>query len=146
VSAESGGVHVLLDRRFASKEEVLRAIGDVMLASGAVSRRYVEGMFEKEARVSTWVTDDVALPHGTNEVKREVLKDCMVLVQIPEGIEWGAGRRVRLAIGFAGRGDDRHMRLLKVLATVLQSSAELARLRETRDEGEAMRILATHVL
>jgi mannitol/fructose-specific phosphotransferase system IIA component len=142
----SGDVHVLLGRRFASKEEVLQAIGDVMLASGAVSRRYVEGMFEKEARVSTWITDDVALPHGTNEVKREVLKDCLVLVQIPEGIEWGAGRRVRLAFGFAGRGDDRHVRMLKVLATVLQSGAELARLRETRDEAEAIRILAARVV
>jgi mannitol/fructose-specific phosphotransferase system IIA component len=144
VSVEGRDVHVLLGRRYDTKEEVLRAIGDVMLASGAVLPRYVEGMLEKEARVSTWVTDDVALPHGTNEVKREVLRDCLVLVQLPDGVEWGAGRRVRLAFGFAGRGDDEHVRLLKRLATVLQSSEELARLRETSDEEEAMRILAAH--
>ena len=142
----SGGedVHVLLGRRYGSKEDVVRAIGQVMLASGAVSPRYVEGMLEKEARSTTWITDDVALPHGTNEVKREVLRDCMVLVQMPEGVDWGAGRRVRLAIGFAGRGDDRHVHLLKVLAGVLQSTEELARLRETSDVSEAMRILAAH--
>jgi mannitol/fructose-specific phosphotransferase system IIA component len=144
VSLHDGDVHVLLGRRYASKEEVLSAIGDVMLASGAVTPRYVDGMFEKEARFSTWVTEDVALPHGTNEVKREVHRDCLVLVQMPEGVEWGAARRVRLAIGFAGRGDDQHVRMLKVLATVLQSSEELARLRETTDEAEAMRILAAH--
>lgn len=141
MSLDGSDVHVLLGRRYTSKEEVLSAIGDVMLASGAVTPRYVAGMFEKEARFSTWVTDDVALPHGTNEVKREVLRDCMVLVQMPEGVEWGGGRRVRLAIGFAGRGDDQHVKLLKSLATVLQSSEELARLRETTDETEAMRIL-----
>lgn len=144
MTIQGGDVHVLLGRRYASKAEVLRAIGEVMLASGAVNPRYVEGMFEKEARFSTWVTDDVALPHGTSEVKREVLRDCMVLVQMPDGIEWGGGRRVRLAIGFAGRGDDRHVRLLKVLATVLQSTEELARLRETSDVAEAMRILEAH--
>jgi mannitol/fructose-specific phosphotransferase system IIA component len=144
VSVEDGDVHVLLGRRFASREEVLRAIGEVMLSSGAVSPRYVEGMFEKEARFGTWVTDDVALPHGTNEVKREVLRDCMVLVQMPEAVDWGPGRRVRLAIGFAGRGDDRHLRLLGALARVLQSSGEMARLRETGDEAEAKRILAVH--
>jgi PTS system mannitol-specific IIC component len=104
VSVEGRDVHVLLGRRYATKEEVLRAIGDVMLASGAVLPRYVEGMLEKEARVSTWVTDDVALPHGTNEVKREVLRDCLVLVQLPDGVDWGSGHRVRLAFGFAGRG------------------------------------------
>jgi mannitol/fructose-specific phosphotransferase system IIA component len=144
VTLRGSDVHVLLGRQYGSKEEVLSAIGDVMLASGAVTPRYVEGMFEKEARFSTWVTDDVALPHGTNEVKHEVRRDCLVLVQMRQGVEWGAGRRVRLAFGFAGCGDDRHVRLLKVLATVLQSSEELARLRETADEAEAMRILAGH--
>lgn len=134
-------VHVMLGRRYDSKDEVLREIGRVMLATGAVRPRYVEGMLEKEARFSTWVTEDVALPHGTNEVKQEVLRDCVVLVQMPEGIDWGGGHRVRLAIGFAGRGDDRHVRLLKALAQVLQSGAELARLRSTSDEGEARGIL-----
>lgn len=141
MSAPEPQVHVLLGRRYASKEEVLSAIGDVMLACEAVSPRYVGSMFEKEARFSTWVTEGVALPHGTNEVKREVLRDCLVLVQMPEGVEWGAGRRVRLAIGFAGRGDERHVALLKVLATVLQSREQLARLLETSDEAEARRIL-----
>jgi mannitol/fructose-specific phosphotransferase system IIA component len=136
-------VHALLGQRYASKQDVLLAIGSVMLASGAVRPRYVEGMLEKEARFSTWVTEDVALPHGTNEVKQEVIRDCVVLVQMPDGIDWGGGHRVRLAIGFAGRGDDRHVRLLKSLAQVLQSREELSRLRRTSDEDEARRILGT---
>jgi mannitol/fructose-specific phosphotransferase system IIA component len=144
VSLQGGDVHVLLGRRYGSKQEVLTAIGDVMVSSGAVSPRYVEGMFDKEARVSTWITEDVALPHGTSEVKREVVRDCVVLVQMPEGIEWGGGRRVRLAIGLAGRGDDEHVRLLKVVARVLQSAEELAVLRGTNDEAEALRILTAH--
>jgi mannitol/fructose-specific phosphotransferase system IIA component len=143
MSEEERDVHVLLGRRYGSKEEVVRDIGRVMLASGAVRPRYVEGMLEKEARFGTWVTEDVALPHGTNEVKQEVIHDCVVLAQIPDGIDWGGGHRVRLAIGFAGRGDDRHVRLLKSLAQVLQSGEELSRLRETSDEDEARRILGT---
>jgi mannitol/fructose-specific phosphotransferase system IIA component len=142
LSAQDRDVHVLLGRRYRSKDEVLAEIGRVMMASGAVRPRYVEGMREKEARFGTWVTEDVALPHGTNEVKQEVLRDCVVLVQMPEGIDWGGGRRVRLAIGFAGCGDDRHVRLLKSIAQVLQSCEELARLRGTRDEVEARAILS----
>lgn len=142
MSGAAGDVHVLLGRRFAFRDEVLRAIGDVMLDCGAATERYVQGMFEKEARFGTWVTEDVALPHGTSEVKGEVRRDCVVLVQMPEGVAWGAGKHVRLAIGFAGRGDERHVRLLGRLARVLQSSEELSRLRGTRDEREALRILA----
>ena len=137
-------VHVLLGRHYATKQEVLAAIGEVMLASGAVTPRYVQGIFEKESRVSSWITEDVALPHGTNEVKHEVRRDCLVLVQMREAVDWGAGRHVRLAFGFAGCGDDQHVRLLKMLATVLQSGEELSRLRETLVVAEAKRILAVH--
>lgn len=144
MTAAGRDVHVLLGRRYSSKDEALRDIGAVMVASGSVTPRYVQGMLEKEERASTWITEDVALPHGTNEVKREVLRDCVVLAQVPDGVDWGGGRRVRLAIGLAGRGDDRHVRLLKSLALVLQSSEALARLRTTGDEAEVLRILAAH--
>jgi mannitol PTS system EIIA component len=134
--------HVLLLPECASKEEVIRAIGDVMLERGEVTPRYVEGMFEKEARFSTWVTEGVALPHGTNEVKREVRRNSVVLAQIPGGVDWGKGKVVYLAIGFAGQGDDEHVRLLTAIAGVLQDAALVSRLKTARDKNEVVRILS----
>jgi mannitol/fructose-specific phosphotransferase system IIA component len=66
--------HILLNREYCSKQDVIRAIGEVMLAFGDVTRRYVQGMFEKEEQFSTWVTEGVALPHGSGEVKNEVVR------------------------------------------------------------------------
>jgi len=130
-----------LGRSFATKEDVIRAIGKAMVEAGDVSPRYAGGMLEKEAQFSTWITEGVALPHGTNAVKSEVVRNSIVLMQIPEGVDWGCGKTVRLAIGFAGKGDGEHLKLLASLAGVLQSGENLERLSTTTNEEEAIRIL-----
>ena len=133
--------HVLLAREFASKREVIEAIGRVMTDAGEVGPGYVRGMLDKEEQYSTWITEGVALPHGTNEVKREVRRNSVVLVQVPAGVDWGHGKPVYLAIGFAGRSDDQHVTLLAGLAEVLQNPENIARLRSSHSIAEVTRIL-----
>src|SRR5664280_2646582 len=91
--------HVLLNREFASKRDVIQAIGDLMVRSGEVRPAYARAMFEKEDQYSTWITGSVALPHGTNQAKQDVLRNSIVFVQIPKGVDWGNGKIVHLAIG-----------------------------------------------
>ena len=133
--------HVLLNRKFASKQEVIRAIGEIMVRCVEVTPRYVLGMLEKEDQYSTWITEGVALPHGTNEVKCEVLRNSVVLVQIPGGVEWGDGKTVHLAIGLAGTGNEEHLKLLSALAGVLQHRANVERLRWSESEEEVIGML-----
>jgi mannitol/fructose-specific phosphotransferase system IIA component len=136
--------HILLGQKVATKVDVLRVIGDVLLASGDVTERYVLGMFQKEAQYGTWMTDGIAMPHGTNEVKSEVLRNAIVLVQLPDGVDWGKGRMVRLAIGLAGKGDEQHMEQLASLAGVLQQKELVERLATTQDKNEIIEILTRY--
>jgi PTS system mannitol-specific IIA component len=124
-----------------SKEEAIRAIGEVMVRRGDVTPRYVAGMFEKERQFNTCITDGVALPHGTAAVRSEVLRDSVVLVQFPDGIDWGDGKTVYLAFGFAGTGDQPHLDLLASLAEILQQTESVAKLRAARNEDEVISIL-----
>jgi mannitol PTS system EIIA component len=133
--------HVLLNRTFASKQEVIRVIGEIMVRCGEVTPRYVLGMLEKEDQYSTWITEGVALPHGTNQVKSEVLRNSVVLVQIPDGVDWGDGKTVYLAIGLAGMGNEEHLKLLATLAGVLQHQANVERLRSSDSEEEVIGML-----
>ena len=133
--------HVLLNRKFASKQEVIRAIGEIMVRSGEVTPRYVLGMLEKEDQYSTWITEGVALPHGTNQVKSEVLRNSVVVAQIPDGVEWGNGKTVHVAIGLAGTGNEAHLKLLAALAGVLQHRANVERLRWSESEEEVIGML-----
>ncbi len=132
---------ILLDRCYSSKDEVIRDIGDLMVARGDVTPRYAAGMIDKERQYSTWITEGVALPHGTNEVKSEVLRNSLVVVQAPAGVDWGAGKTVYVAIGLAGKGDDQHLKLLAALARSLQHPEIVERLRTATDEQEVVRLL-----
>jgi mannitol/fructose-specific phosphotransferase system IIA component len=133
--------HVLLSCEFASKLEAIDAIGRIMLDAGDVTPAYARGLIEKENQYSTWITDGVALPHGTNEVKCEVRRNSVVVVQMPKGVDWGEGKQVYVAIGFAGQGDDEHVGLMASLAEVLQYSENIERLRSSDSVSEVIRIM-----
>lgn len=133
--------HVLLGREHQSKHDVIREIGERMVAFGEVTPRYAQGMLEKEEQSSTWITEGVALPHGTNAVKDEILQDSVVVAQIPKGVDWGGGKLVYLAIGLAGKGSQQHLKLLSGLAAVLQHRDKVDKLMQTRDAGEVVAIL-----
>ena len=135
-NVEAPLVHVVLNRSYATRRDVIEAIGEVMVASAAVTAAYVDGMLRKEEQGSTVVTAEVALPHGTRDVKEAVRRNILVVVPIPDGVEWTPGQRVRLAIGFAGLGDAAHLRLLGGLARVLSDEHLVARLKTATDADD----------
>ena len=140
-SGETPLVEVIADRRFASRRDVIEAIGDVLLASSAVTPAYVDGMLRKEEQGTTIVSAEVALPHGTNDVKHAVLRNALVIVPIPYGVEWAPGRCVTLAIGFAGTGDRAHLRLLAVIAQVLSDEQMVSRLRAATERRDVLELV-----
>ena len=133
--------HILLGRRPASREDAVRTIGELMVAQGEVTARYLDGMLEKEARHGTWITDGVALPHGTNEVKPEIRRSSVVVLQMPEGVDWGNGRTVYLAFGLAGKGDE-HLHLLAGLAAVLEKKQLVEKMIHATDAREIIAMLS----
>ncbi len=133
--------HILLAQHFATKQQVVNAIGEIFVRCGDATPRYTEGMLRKEDEFNTCIADGIALPHGSSEVKGEVLRTAVVFVQLPDGVDWGKGRVVHLAFGLAGGGDDQHLHLLASLARVLQDCAAVARLRNSRDCREIGSIL-----
>jgi len=134
-------VEVILNRSYASRRDVIEAIGDVLVSSSAVGPRYVDGMLRKEEQGSTIVTDGVALPHGTRDVKDAVRRNALVIAPIPGGVEWTPGARVRLAIGFAGAGDAGHLRVLAVVARVLSDERLVSRLENATERHQIADLL-----
>jgi mannitol/fructose-specific phosphotransferase system IIA component len=126
-------VQVLRRRAYSSKHAVIEAIGQAMVSASAVTPAYVQGMLEKEKEGNTIVTPEVALPHGTAEVRSSVLHNALVIAPIPDGVEWSPGHLVRLAIGFAGTGDAAHLRLMASVARVLADEELVSRLKRAGD-------------
>jgi len=88
--------HVLLNRQFGSKRDVIQVIGDVMVRSADVSP-VMPAPCSRRGPVQHLGSRRRALPHGTNQAKKEVLRNSIVFVQIPKGVDWGDGKTVHLA-------------------------------------------------
>lgn len=122
---------VRLNQHPVSKEEAIQAAGELLLELGYVDRTYVDAMQERERRVSTYMGMGVAIPHGTSEAKNAVKKTGIVLIQYPEGVDFG-DEKAQLVFGIAGIGDE-HLELLGKICEMLEDEEVLETLKTTND-------------
>ncbi|SQC67474.1 Mannitol-specific phosphotransferase enzyme IIA component [Listeria fleischmannii subsp. fleischmannii] len=77
---------VRLNQTFGTKEEAIRAAGNLLLEQGYVEESYIESMIKRDALTSTFIGNMVAIPHGTDDSKKAIKKSGIVLLQVPEGV------------------------------------------------------------
>lgn len=106
--------NIFLNQKFATKEEAIRFAGKALVDSGYVDESYVDAMLEREKITTTFMGNDVAIPHGTEEAKKSVKKSGVVIIQVPEGIDFDGGK-ARLIFGLAGK-DGGHLEILTAIA------------------------------
>lgn len=114
-----------------SKEEAIRAAGELLKSLGCVGNGYIEAMQEREKLVSTYMGLGVAIPHGTTQAKGEVKKSGIVMLQYPDGVDFGA-EKAQLVFGIAGVGDE-HLDLLANISNALEDEDLLEELKTTKD-------------
>lgn len=111
--------NVVVNENASSKEEVIRQAGQLLVDKGYVNQSYVDAMIKREETCSTFMGNGLALPHGVEEAKKEVLSSGISVVSVPNGIDWG-GEEVKIVIGIAGVGDD-HLEILGKIADKMLS-------------------------
>lgn len=110
------------------KSAALHLLADKLVADGLVAEGYLNGLQAREAQGSTFLGQGIAIPHGTPETRDLVHTTGVRLLQFPQGVDWGDGHLVYLAIGIAAKSDE-HLRLLQLLTRALGET----------DLGEALR-------
>ena len=75
-------------------------------------------MLEREEMTSTFMGNFVAIPHGTDDAKKQVKKSGIAIIQVPDGVDFGDGNIVKLIFGIAGKGDE-HLDILSNIAIVV---------------------------
>ncbi len=116
-----------------SKEEAITAAGELLTKLGYVDASYVGAMQEREKIVTTYMGMGVAIPHGTSQAKGTVKKTGIVLMQYPEGVDFGE-EKAQLVFGIAGIGDE-HLDLLSKICGMLEEEEVLEKLKTTSDIG-----------
>lgn len=115
-----------------SKEEAIKSAGELLRNAGYVEEAYIQGMLDREKLVSTYLDHGIAIPHGEAEVKEKVKKTGIVVLQYPQGIDYGNGNIVKLIIGIAGKGNE-HIDVIAKLAGILDDDGEAEKLVNTTD-------------
>ena len=120
-----------------SKEEAIRAAGELLNELGFVNADYIDAMLEREKLVSTYMGMGVAIPHGTSTAKGTVKKSGIVVMQYPEGVDFG-DEKAYLVIGIAGVGDE-HLEILGRIVESLEDEALLEKLKKEADVDTIMK-------
>lgn len=121
-----------------SKEEAITAAGKLLYELGYVNESYIPAMLEREKTVSTYMGLGVAIPHGTSEAKDEVKKTGIVMLQYPEGVDFG-DEKAYLVFGIAGIGNE-HLDLLAKIGTVIEEEENLDKLKKATTPEEILKM------
>lgn len=122
-----------------SKEEAIRAAGRLLVEQGCVDESYIDAMLEREKLVTTYMGMGIAIPHGTTEQKARVKKSGIVMLQYPEGVDFGE-EKAQLVFGIAGVGNE-HLDLLSSICTALEDEEVLNNLKTTKDVSYVLRCM-----
>ena len=133
---------VMLGLQSVSKEDAIRAAGRLLVEQGCVDEQYIDAMLEREKLVTTYMGMGIAIPHGTTEQKARVKKSGIVMLQYPEGVDFG-DEKAQLIFGIAGVGDE-HLDLLSNICTALEDETVLNNLKTTGDVSYVLKCLEFH--
>lgn len=130
--------NIVLGLESESKEEAIKRAGNLLVNGGYVKESYVDAMLEREEVVSTYIGMGVAIPHGIGVAKREIKSSGIVVLQYPNGVDFGE-ELAYLVVGIAGVGDE-HIEILSNIAISLEDMELVERLKKTKSEDEILEV------
>ena len=123
--------NIVLGLDSVSREESIVLAGKKLVERGYVNEGYVDAMLDMGL--------GFAIPHGVNEAKKEIKESGIVILQFPNGVEYGDST-VYLVIGIAGK-DNEHLDILSKIAISLDDEL-VEKLKDSTDVNDFLNIFA----
>ena len=101
-------------------EQVILDCGRMMVDAGIVEEGYIQGMIERNESFPVAIGCHVAIPHGTNEARKFIKKNGLVVMTYPDGIPW-EDDVVKLVIGIAVKDGNDHIDVLGYISEACDS-------------------------
>ncbi|EPZ44754.1 MULTISPECIES: PTS sugar transporter subunit IIA [Alicyclobacillus] len=132
--------NVLLQVKTENKTDAIRRVGQALVDNGYVEAPYIEGMLKREESMTTYIGNQVAIPHSMPEYVQHILHSGIVVAQYPDGVDFGNGNIAKLVIGIAGRGEE-HMEVLSQIATVCMEEENVEKLVKAQSAQEVIDVI-----
>ncbi|WP_236682950.1 PTS sugar transporter subunit IIA [Streptococcus sp. X13SY08] len=114
-----------------------------MVEAGYVNEAYVEAMIERNNELSVYMGNFIAIPHGTDAAKKEVLSSGITIVQVPAGVNFGTEENPHVAtvlFGIAGLGDE-HLEIIQKISIFCADVDNVVKLADAQSEEEIIALL-----
>lgn len=134
---------IKLNQSFDSKEEAIRYCGNLLKDGGYVNSSYVDAMIARNDELSVYMGNFIAIPHGTDDAKKEVLKSGITVVQVPKGVNFGTAENPQIAtvlFGIAGIGDE-HLDMIQKISIFCADVDNVVKLADAQTEDDVIRLL-----
>ncbi|EGU47798.1 bifunctional fructose-specific PTS IIA/HPr protein [Vibrio ichthyoenteri ATCC 700023] len=131
---------VSLNQVYADKHAAITFLAQQLTDKGFVEQGYHHGMANREAQNATYLGNGIAIPHGTTDTRHLVKQTGVAIAHFPNGIDWGNGNLVYLAIGIAAKSDE-HLGILKQLTKVLGEDGVEQALKNAQSAEEIIALL-----
>ncbi|KAB8139387.1 PTS mannitol transporter subunit IICBA [Gracilibacillus oryzae] len=131
--------NIFLNQEFASKEEAIRFAGEVLVKAGYVEESYIDAMVERDNMTSTYMGNHVAIPHGTEQAKKAVLRSGFTVLQVPNGVDFD-GQTAKLIFGIAGK-DGTHLDILSGIAVVCSEEENVEQMVQAKSAKELLELI-----
>ena len=131
--------NIKVGAKAADKWEAITEAGTLLVKGGFVGMEYVDAMIEREKITTTYLGMGIAIPHGTESAKKQVLRTGISIIQYPEGVDFD-GEKAYLVIGIAGVGDE-HLELLARVSEALDDEEVFERLKNTTNPEDIYKVL-----
>lgn len=131
--------NVFIGQNFRTKEEAIIFAGLALVKAGYVEDSYVDEMLKREEITTTYMGNNVAIPHGTEDAKKSVFKSGFTVIQVPNGVDF-EGESAKIIFGIAGK-DGTHLEILSGIAVICADQNNVDRLVEAKSAKEIIDII-----
>ena len=131
--------NILTGLKTESKDDAILRAGHLLEQKGYVQKGYADAMLKRENESTTYMGMGIAIPHGTDEAKKDIIHSGIVILQYPEGVDFG-DEKAYLIAGIAGKGDE-HIEILASLGETFEDEDKLKTLMSAEDPNIIYNIL-----
>jgi phosphocarrier protein FPr len=120
---------------FPDKKAALQKASALLQAAGCVDSGYEESFLKREYITSTYLDHGLAVPHGTQDDQGRIQKKGIVVLQVPDGVNWGQAQTATLIVAIAAPRES-HLLLMRNLVKLLQNESVMIKLKNSTDPEE----------
>lgn len=134
---------IKLNQSFETKEDAIRYCGELLSDGGYVKPDYIDAMIKRNEELSVYMGNFIAIPHGTDDAKKEVLKSGITVVQVPKGVNFGTEDSPQVAtvlFGIAGIGDE-HLEMIQKISIFCADVDNVVKLADAQSEDQVVQLL-----